>query len=157
MLMHYRAGLNNIPIVEAYQANPDDYFLLETGMGALTGQLANIDVTGATSMGFHSYPFVLDYDPRSGDYGCGFFGITTEAVSTVTLHSVYGWQCFLCNVGPGTTPTSVSYAVADSYHVRSFIEPIGILITAMAGNLQVRVLCLYWKVGSECKRTQWSV
>jgi hypothetical protein len=39
-------------------------------------------------MGFHSVPFVLDFDPRSGDYGCGFFGITTEAASIITRHAV---------------------------------------------------------------------
>ena len=78
--------------------------------------------------------------PSPGDYGCGFFGITTEASSTITLHSTYGWQCFLCNLGPGATPTAVSYAVADAYHVRTFVEPLGILVTAMAGNLQVRAM-----------------
>ena len=74
LLQHYRAGLNNIPVLEAYRANPDDFFLLEVGMGALTGSLANIDANGAPSMGYHSSPFINEYDPRSGDYGCGFFG-----------------------------------------------------------------------------------
>ena len=30
--------------------------------------------SGSVSMGFHSFPFVLEFDPRSGDYGLGFFG-----------------------------------------------------------------------------------
>lgn len=136
LLMHYRAGLNNIPILEGFRANPDDRFLLETGMGALTGQLVNIDESGATSMGFHSVPFVLDFDPRSGDYGCGFFGITTEASSTITRHSIYGWQCFLCNVWPASSETTVGYTVADAYHVKTYIEPLGLYATALAGNLQ---------------------
>jgi hypothetical protein len=136
ILQHYRAGLNNIPVIESYRANPDDFFLLEVGMGALTGQLANIDENGATSMGFHSSPFMNEYDPRSGDYGCGFFGITTEAGSFLVSHPTFGWLCFLCNLAPGSSPTSASFAVVDSYHVRSYLEPLGVQLTTEAGNLQ---------------------
>lgn len=134
MLMHYRAGLNNIPIAEGYRYNPDDFFLLETSIGALTGQLANIDATGAPSMGFHSSPFVLEYDPRSGDFGCGFFGITLEASSTLVNHPTLGWLCYLCNLGV-STQTFASYSVVDSYRVRTFLEPIGAYLIAEAGNL----------------------
>ena len=45
--MHYRAGLNMIPLIEAYRADPDDHLLLEVAMGALTGQMASIDDAGA--------------------------------------------------------------------------------------------------------------
>ena len=38
-LMHYRAGLNMIPLIEAYRRNPDDHLLLEISMGAITGLL----------------------------------------------------------------------------------------------------------------------
>lgn len=30
--MHYRAGLNNIPVLEGYRYNPDDWYLLQVGM-----------------------------------------------------------------------------------------------------------------------------
>jgi hypothetical protein len=49
----------------------------------------------------------------------------------------YGWQCYLCNLGPGSSAAAVSYAVADAYHVKTFIEPLGLYVTALAGNLQV--------------------
>jgi hypothetical protein len=136
ILQHYRAGLNNIPVLEGYRYNPDDFFLIEVGMGALTGQLANIDANGATSMGFHSSPFMNEFDPRSGDYGCGFFGITTEAGSFLVSHPTKGWLCYLCNTAAGSTPTYVSFTAVDSYRVRSFLEPLGVQLTAEAGNLQ---------------------
>jgi len=41
------AGLNMIPLIEAYRADPDDHLLLEVAMGALTGQMASIDDAGA--------------------------------------------------------------------------------------------------------------
>jgi hypothetical protein len=135
LLQHYRSGLNNIPVLEAYRYNPDDAFLLELGMGAQTGQLTNIDETGATSMGFHSFPFVLEHDAYSGDYGCGFFGHTVEASSTLVAHPTLGWQCFLCNLGPGATATAASFAPVDSYRVRAFLEPLGVYLVAQAGNL----------------------
>ncbi|KAK9810984.1 hypothetical protein WJX73_003381 [Symbiochloris irregularis] len=75
-LTHYRAGLNAIPVLEAYLADPDDLHLLLTGIGGMAGGLTNIDLQGATSMGFHSDPALLQHDPYSGDYGIGFFGQT---------------------------------------------------------------------------------
>ncbi len=53
-LMHYRSGLNMIPLIEWYRQHPDDHFALEVAMGALTGQMANIDKDGAPSMMFHA-------------------------------------------------------------------------------------------------------
>ena len=47
---HYRAGLNAIPLLEWYRQNPDDVFLLEPGLGAVAGQMSNIDERGAPSM-----------------------------------------------------------------------------------------------------------
>ena len=41
--MHYRSGLNMIPLLEYYRQHPtdDEWFLLEIAMGAITGQLTN--------------------------------------------------------------------------------------------------------------------
>ena len=41
--MHYRSGLNMIPLLEYYRHHPtdDEWFLLEIAMGAITGQLTN--------------------------------------------------------------------------------------------------------------------
>ena len=40
---HYRSGLNAIPLLEWYKRNPDDVFLLEPALGAVAGQMNNID------------------------------------------------------------------------------------------------------------------
>ena len=71
---HYRAGLNSIPLAERYRSHPDDFYLLEVALGGMTSVLGNIDASGAPSMAFHLYPFMLEYDPYSGDHGLGFFG-----------------------------------------------------------------------------------
>jgi len=135
VLMHYRAGLNMIPLIEAYRANPDDLLLLEISMGSLVGQLTNIDDSGATSMGFHSYPFVLEHDPHSGDYGLGFFGHTLEASSFAILHPDYSWQCYLCDI-INSTSTSIHWAPRDSYRVRTYVERLGLYLVAQTGNFQ---------------------
>ena len=42
---HYRAGLNMIPLIEWYRRHPEEgTFLLEVSMGAMAGQLVNIDL-----------------------------------------------------------------------------------------------------------------
>lgn len=57
------AGLNAIPVLKAYQADPDDTYLLSLGMGAVGGGITNIDLQGAASMAFHSDPAMLRHDP----------------------------------------------------------------------------------------------
>ena len=145
MLQHYRAGLNQIVLSEAYRAAPDDAFLLRVAMGALTGQLASIAPAsapaspGAVSMGFHSVPFVNDHDPRSGDFGLGFFGISLEAAAYLVRDAQLpgaGWACYLCNLGPGASASSVAFAPVDGYRIRAFIEPIGVFLVAQAGVLR---------------------
>jgi len=90
-MMHYRAGLNMIPLIEWYRANPDEgVFLLEVAMGAISGQMANIDADGATSMMFHVVPHVMDFDPHSGDYGLGFFGNALEGGAYYVKHESLG-------------------------------------------------------------------
>eukprot|EP01047_Picozoa_sp_COSAG01_P101830 COSAG01_NODE_31504_length_596_cov_1.108652_2_plen_52_part_01 len=52
--MHYRSGLNMIPLIEWYRTHPDEHFLLEVSMGAIAGQLVNFDENGAGSMMWHA-------------------------------------------------------------------------------------------------------
>ena len=95
---HYRAGLNSIPVIERYRSHPDEYYLLEVAMGGITGVLGNIDATGAPSMAFHLYPFILAYDPRSGDHGLGFFGHALNGGAYVVRHPRLGTLCYLCDI-----------------------------------------------------------
>ncbi len=153
LLQHYRAGLNAIPLIEAFRSNPDDVFLLHTAMGAMTGGYGSIlpashpTSPGAVSMGFHTVPFGLEYDPRSGDFGLGFFGVTLEAgaylVQDAALPS--GWACYMCNIGSAVTPptpTLVSMAPIDGYRVRVYLEAVGVYLVAETGAFQALTLDL---------------
>jgi len=132
--LHYRTGLNMIPLIEWYRAHPDDFFLLEVSMGAQAGQLANIDEHGAPSMMLHMLPHVLDFDPRSGDFGLGFFGHTLEAGAYFVQHPTLGELCFQCDLTSGNTiPTVIE--PRDSYRQRMYLEPLGLYLQADAGNL----------------------
>ena len=55
-----------------------------------SGQMCNIDENGATSMMFHSFPFVNEFDPHSGDYGLGFFDHSVEAGAYYVQHPQFG-------------------------------------------------------------------
>ena len=57
--MHYRAGLNQIPLIEWYRRHPDDVTTLEIAVGAMSGQMSNIDETG----GAHAL-HACKYTPR---------------------------------------------------------------------------------------------
>ena len=144
MLLHYRSGLNQIVLTEAYRANPDDTFLLTTAMGALTGQLGNIlpatdaRAPGAVSMGFHTFPGVNEFDPRSGDFGLGFFGISLEAASFLVTDAALPsrWACYLCTLLPGATPMRASLLPTDGYRIRVYLEPLGTSLILQTGAFQ---------------------
>lgn len=158
---HYRSGLNQIPLIEWYRANPDDLLLLRIAMGAQAGQLTNVDSeTGAPSMMLHMLPHVLEFDPHSGDYGLGFFGISLETGSYFVDDADMGELCFQCELAasstsaalatttaaasaPTTTTTTSSTSVTpttfsptDAYRQRSFIEPLALYLEADAGRFK---------------------
>ena len=83
--LHYRSGLNSIPLLEWYKRHPDDHFLLEVGLGAIAGQMNNINEEGAPSMMMHMEPHILEFDPHSGDFGLGFFWCSIQRSSTRLL------------------------------------------------------------------------
>jgi len=131
--MHYRSGLNMIPLIEWYRANPDELFLLEISMGAIAGQLTNIDANGAPSMMFHTHPYVNDFDPHSGDFGLGFFGLSLETGAYYVEDSTLGKLCFLCNLE--TSGSSSVITPVDSYSLNVFLEPIALYIQTDAGTI----------------------
>ena len=143
--LHYRSGLNAIPLIEWFRANPDDFFLLEIAMGAQAGQLMNIDERGAPSMMLHMLPHILDFDPHSGDYGLGFFGHTLEAGAYFVQHPELGALCFLCDLQKGTVAAAdgaVTFAVRDSYKQRVYLEPLSLYLQADAGTFETVTLDL---------------
>ncbi|XP_065177352.1 uncharacterized protein LOC135808135 [Sycon ciliatum] len=140
--MHYRAGLNMIPLIEWYRLHPDELFLLEIAMGAISGQMGNIDESGAPSMMWHAFPYVMDYDPHSGDFGLGFFGHSLESGLYYVEDKSLGTLCYLCDVsvsgnkdGDGAGNGTVSILPRDSYHINAFLEPVALYIQAEAGTI----------------------
>ena len=138
---HYRAGLNSIPVIERYRSHPDEYYLLEVAMGGITGVLGNIDATGAPSMAFHLYPFILAYDPRSGDHGLGFFGHALNVGAYVVRHPRLGTLCYLCDIvesaaGPAAVEVDEAYTVTlhDSFRRRVYLAEIGLWLVLRTGQ-----------------------
>ena len=133
---HYRAGLNSIPLAERYRSHPDDFYLLEVAIGGMTSVLGNIDASGAPSMAFHLYPFMLEYDPYSGDHGLGFFGHAMNVGAYAVHHPSLGWLCFLCGITPAQPAPSQNYTITphDSFGVRAYVEPLGLWLVLQAGK-----------------------
>jgi len=137
-LMHYRSGLNMIPLIEWYRTFPDEFLLLEIAMGAMAGQMSNINRRGETSMMFHALPYVLDHDPHSGDYGLGFFGHSLESAAYFVNHPTFGPVCYLCDTAPFPVPTNstlVTIFPRDSYRARVFVEPLAYYFVAQSGTI----------------------
>lgn len=147
--MHYRAGLNQIALAEWYRRHPDDLDALEIAVGATSGQMSNIDSTGAPAIYFHAYPHIMEHDAYSGDYGLGFFGSSLEASATLVTHTELGPLCYLCdvhasNASVGRSPpdvaghvkhvTELTLVPRDAYRQRVYLEPLGLYVTADAGT-----------------------
>ena len=131
---HYRSGLNAIPLLEWYRRYPDDYFLLEPALGAVAGQMNNIDETGAPSMMMHMEPHILDFDPHSGDFGLGFFGCSLQSGAYYVHHPKIGPSCYLCNLATAAAG-AVTIKPTDLYHRRVYIEPLGLYVTLDIGTI----------------------
>lgn len=118
-------------------------------MGAIAGQLVNIDENGATSMMWHAMPYVMDFDPHSGDFGLGFFGHCLETGAYYVLDKSMGELCYLCDVVSSSTVLtstngsstevgvtgSVTIHPRDSFHNRVFLEPLSLYLYAEAGTI----------------------
>lgn len=141
--MHYRAGLNQIPLSEWFRLHPDDFQLLEIAIGAITGQFTNIDNNGAPGMLYNAYPHVQEHDPYTGDYGLGFFGISLESAAYFVNHDTMGPICYLCDItSPSASSnrkrpqlTRGSFELRDAYRARVYFEPLGLWIQADTGNI----------------------
>ena len=131
---HYRAGLNSIPVIERYRRHPDDFYLLQVGIGGVMAPLPNIDGDGAPSMAFHTHPFVMEHDPNSGDHGLGFFGSSLNAGAYMHAHPVLGKLCFMCVLTEDAAGAHV--APRDMYRRRVFLSPLGLWLVAEAGTMQ---------------------
>lgn len=145
--MHYRAGLNQIPLIEWYRRHPDDVTTLEIAVGAVSGQMSNIDETGAPSIYFHDVPHIMEHDAYSGDYGLGFFGSSLESSAIFVLDKALGPLCYLCDLETSASPQDGGGSVytikpRDAYRQRVYLEPLGTFLQADTGVFASVVLAL---------------
>ncbi|KIK71566.1 hypothetical protein GYMLUDRAFT_52628 [Collybiopsis luxurians FD-317 M1] len=128
---HYGSGLNALPLIESFEANPTDNYLLRVGFGGLSGPLSNIDQGGFAAASFHSFPDTLAWDAYSGDYGPNFSGHTMGMGTFIVNHPNFGWQAFGGNVI--STSPAVQVQIKDSIRRRVFIAPLAALLQLDAG------------------------
>lgn len=133
-LHHYGSGLNAIPVLAEYRANPDDFYLLRVGYGGLMGSIANITQEGFGPSAFHAYPSTLRIDGYSGDYGPGFFGHAVNTATYVVRHPEFGWLAFGGNLREDGT--SVQVRPVDAARSRIYIAGLGLWLTLDAGTFE---------------------
>ena len=131
---HYGSSLNGKPLLRAYEISPDDYYILEPAIGAMSGVLSNIQPNGAASMGFHGDNALLKHDPFDADYGCALYGHVTSATSYFVQHPTFGPSCYLCNYRQSAAGEWTIVPV-DSLHRRVYLEPLGTAIAVDVGRI----------------------
>jgi hypothetical protein len=135
-LHHYGSGLNALPLMQAYDMNPDDIYLLEVGIGSITGPLTNIQLNGASSMGLHGDPSKLIHDYWNADYGMSFYGLASLHSSYAVNHTMLGQAvCYLCDLTISTNSTVWNVVPRDAFHRRVYIEPLGTAFSLDTGTI----------------------
>ena len=84
-------------------------------------------------MFFHAYPWVMDFDPHSGDYGLGFFGNALETGAYYIEHPRLGPLCYLCTSSQQNASTLIN--PEDAYRKRVFIAPLALYVVVKAGTI----------------------
>ena len=130
---HYGSALNAIPVLKAYQNNPDDLYLLRIGYGGRLGGIANITQDGFAPAAFHSFPSTLDIDYLSGDYGSGFFGYAVNSAAYLTNSETFGWLAFGGNITKQGKKVAMTLTTASKNQV--FIAEENLLISLDAGSI----------------------
>jgi hypothetical protein len=134
MIHHYGSSLNATVVLSDFRDHPSDLYLLRVGYAGMMGSLSNIDQDGFPSMGFHSFPDTLRWDPISGDYGLNFFGHVENTGTYLVNHPDFGWQAFGGNVS--VSGSTVDVTVLDSLRKRVYVAPAGLWLTLDAGRFQ---------------------
>jgi hypothetical protein len=133
-LHHYGSGLNAIPVLSEYRANPHDLYLLRVGYGGLMGAIANVTREGFGPSGFHAYPSTLRIDGYSGDYGPGFLGHVLNTGTYLIQDPELGWLAFGGNLT--VAGDVVRVRPLDSARSRVYLAPLGLWVTLDAGRFE---------------------
>lgn len=129
---HYGSGLNALPMLEYFEQNPTDIYLLRVGYGGNSGPLTNIDQDGFASASFHSWPDTLAWDAYSGDYGPNFSGLVMGAGTYVVTTDDLGTVAFGGNVVVNADGT-IQISPRDAVRRKVYLAQYGISITVDAG------------------------
>ncbi|MBN2715417.1 MAG: hypothetical protein JXX14_06150, partial [Deltaproteobacteria bacterium] len=132
MLHHYGSSLNAIPVLSEYREHPEDMYLLRIGYGGMMGTLANIQQNGFPSMAFHSFPDIMDFDSRTGDFGLNFFGHAYTTATYMVDHPDFGPQSFGGNLTKNGNV--IVMEPMDSFRQRIYLAPVGLWLTLDAGK-----------------------
>ena len=129
--MHYRSGLNMIPLIEWYRRHPEEgTFLLEVAMGAISGRWPTSTPDGRDVDDDAHGGTLLAYDPHSGDFGLGFFGNALESGAHYVEDPTLGPSAFLCEMGGGGVLTA-----KDAYRRAFYVEPLGLYLQTECGEI----------------------
>jgi hypothetical protein len=133
VLHHYGSGLNAIPILHGFEMTPDNIYLLEVGIGSISGVLTNIQsANGSSSMGFHADPSLLQHDGYTADYGMAFFGHSQLSSSYLVQHPDIGLVAYLGDLVQ--IENDWGLVPRDSYSRRVYLEPIGTAFELDSGS-----------------------
>ncbi|KAM0212113.1 hypothetical protein ACHAQI_004853 [Fusarium lateritium] len=72
---NYGSALNAQVLLDAFRDDPTDLYLLRAGYGGSSAPIANINIEGFPSTGFHAWPDTMKWDGSTGDYGGAFLGM----------------------------------------------------------------------------------
>lgn len=133
-LHHYGSGINAVPLLSDYRANPSDLYLLRVGYGGTMGELSDIHRSGFGSAAFHAFPDMLAGDPYSGDYGSGFWGFAVNTATYVVHDPSLGWLCFGGNLQ--SRGDEIRVTPLDAARSRLYLAPLGLWITLDAGRIR---------------------
>ena len=133
---HYGSGLNALPILDWFQHNPTDIYLLRVGYGGTSGPLSNIDQSGFASASFHSWPDTLAWDAYSGDYGPNFSGLIMGSGAYVITTPNLGTVAFGGNLIVNSD-SSMQVAPRDAVRRMVYLAQYGLRVTVDAGAIEM--------------------
>jgi len=133
-LHHYGSALNAIPVLNAYEKDPSDLYLLRVGYGGVLGGISNITKEGFGPAAFHSFPNTLKIDGYSGDYGSGFFGYAVNSRSYLVFHDNFGWLGFGGNVKEDKI--WIDFEITTASQSSIMIGPENLLLELDAGTFE---------------------
>ena len=128
---HYGSGLNALPLIYEFEANPTDLYLLRLGYSGLMGSQTNIDQSGFASAAFHTFPDTLKWDAYSGDYGPNLSGSAMGIGAFLIQHPDFGWQVYGGRVT--SSSSTIEVTILDHGRRRVYIAALGTLFSLDAG------------------------